>query len=75
VVQGCARAADHAHRGRAWLAWHTARLGQVNPKKFPKLEDLTGRRKRRPKKNQPRPWQELMATAQAWAAATAIHEP
>jgi hypothetical protein len=28
------------HNARAWLAWHAAKLGQSNPKKFPKLKSL-----------------------------------
>lgn len=29
------------NKDRAWLAWHTARLGQIDPEKFPTLEKFT----------------------------------
>jgi len=66
VFLGARRAAERQHHLAAWLAWHTARLGQVDPRKFPKLEELTGAK---PKRRQPQTWREQMAIAQEWTRA------
>lgn len=65
MVEAKGRVAKREHQRDAWLAWHTARLGQADPRKFPKLEDLTGA----PKKRQPQTWQEQMRIAQEWTRA------
>lgn len=43
-LDGRRRALEREHRGRAWLAWHSAGLTRV--KQMPELDDLTGQRKR-----------------------------
>lgn len=39
---------EREHRARAWLAWHTAAIARM--KHLPKLEDLAGRTRTRPRR-------------------------
>lgn len=39
-LDGKGEALAREHNERAWLAWHTAVLQRIDPKKFPKLEKL-----------------------------------
>jgi hypothetical protein len=52
------------HNADAWLAWTTAALGRVKPKKFPRLKSLLSPRRRRRRQT----WQEQLALARAWVA-------
>lgn len=61
---------DYEFEVTAWLAWTTAYLTAYAPQKadkFPKLEKLTGARKR--KKQQPEDWQTSLARIKAWVGA------
>lgn len=67
-VTGASKRAENAHRAAAWLAWSTAALGRMD--KMPSLESLLGPVPS--KKPQKQTWQQMMAGAEAWVAATQI---
>lgn len=48
------------------LAWHTAMLHRIEPKKFPKLKQLLKSTNARPAKQD---WREQFAAVEAWVKA------
>lgn len=40
ILEGASNRLKREQNANAWLAWHTAALSRIKPKKFPKLEDM-----------------------------------
>jgi len=66
TLEAVARRRDAEHNARAWLAWNTAALSRLPPRRFPPLHKLQIRR-RRPK--QPQTVEQQLAVAQLITAA------
>lgn len=63
ILEGKSRALIRDHNANAWLAYHTAALTRLPPKRFPKLSALQHR-----PRVQRQTWQEQLAIAQMYAA-------
>lgn len=63
-----AAAIEARHRDDSWLAWHIARLGQVDPKKFPSLKRFMGPPSTAESvaAKKPTPWQVQFEAAKQW---------
>lgn len=66
IVEGKKSEAENDHRDRAWLAWTIAALGRA--KRMPSLEDVTGKKKRAPKRRVMSADQ-MLTMARMWSAA------
>ncbi|KFB10331.1 hypothetical protein [Nitratireductor basaltis] len=40
ILEGASNRLKREQNANAWLAWHTAALSRITPKKFPKLKDM-----------------------------------
>lgn len=67
IVDGKRREAENAHQDRAWLAWTMAALQRS--KRLPSLADVTGKKKRAPKRRVASA-DALLTMAHMWTAAT-----
>jgi hypothetical protein len=66
VMDGRVEAAQQRHRENAWLAWHSGALSQWNPRRFPKLADLSGDRQRAQARQSP---EQMMHSMRLWKRA------
>tara|TARA_Y100000815_G_scaffold229776_1_gene219290 strand:+ start:227 stop:511 length:285 start_codon:yes stop_codon:yes gene_type:complete len=67
-LQGAGRRLEREQGARAWLAHTIGVLGRIDPKRFPKLEDLTGQPLPAPEP-QRQSLEEMMLAVQAWDSA------